>query len=90
MEIVCSAVGKTLVQGGKDLTSVESITGTGGPTVFSSEPKCFLERALFTEEKSNVLKPKNPRLYIDEKYILYAAGLLAQIDGRKSLGLMTK
>lgn len=90
LEIVYSASGKILVQHGKNLTNVRCVVGTGGPTVFSSEPKRILERSLFSEEKPNVLKPKEPRLYIDEKYILYAAGLLAQVDSSKALRLMKK
>jgi hypothetical protein len=49
-----------------------------------------LERASFSEEKPNNLKPKNPGFYLDERYILYAAGLLAEVDAGKALGLMKK
>ena len=90
MDVVYGAAGKMLVQHGKNLTDVKCVIGTGGPIVFCRNPRRVLERASFSEEKPNNLKPKNPGFYLDERYILYAAGLLAEVDAGKALGLMKK
>ena len=79
-----------MVQSGKDLRGVRSLIGTGGPMVFAKEPKIALEGALFDEKTPNLLEPKNPELYLDEHYILYAMGLLARSEPKKALVLMKK
>jgi uncharacterized protein (TIGR01319 family) len=90
LDVIYSATGKMLVQHGKNLTDVKCVIGTGGPIVFCRDPRRVLEKASFSEEKPNDLKPKNPGFYLDERYILYAAGLLAEVDAGKALGLMKK
>jgi uncharacterized protein (TIGR01319 family) len=90
IEIIYSPAGKILVQYGKDLSNVKCVIGTGGPIVFSTEPGRVLKKALYSAEKPDILKPKHPKLYVDKGYILYAAGLLAQVDTGKALTLLTK
>jgi uncharacterized protein (TIGR01319 family) len=90
LEVVYSPAGERLIQHGKDLTGVKSVIGTGGPIIFSDSPRQILEGALFSEENPFILKPKNPYFYIDEQYILYAVGLLAQVEPEKALSLAKK
>jgi uncharacterized protein (TIGR01319 family) len=90
IEVVYSPTGERLIQHGKDLTGVKSIIGTGGPIIFSDNPREILEGALFHEENPFVLKPRSPRFYLDEQYILYAIGLLAQVEPEKALLLAKK
>jgi uncharacterized protein (TIGR01319 family) len=90
IEVVYSPAGERLIQHGKDLTGVRSVIGTGGPIVFSDEPRQVLEGVLFNETSPFILKPKNPHFYLDEQYILYAVGLLAQVEPEKSLLLVKK
>jgi uncharacterized protein (TIGR01319 family) len=90
IEAVYGPAGEMLVQYGKDLTKVGHVIGTGGPIVFSSNPGDILKHALFQEENRHILKPKSPKLYVDEQYILYAAGLLAQTNPKSALALMKK
>jgi uncharacterized protein (TIGR01319 family) len=90
LEVVYSPAGERLIQHGKDLTAVKSVIGTGGPIVFSDNPRQILEGALFNEEDPFVLKPKNPHFYLDEQYILYAVGLLSQVEPEKALLLAKK
>jgi uncharacterized protein (TIGR01319 family) len=90
IEVVYGPAGEMFVQHGKDLTRVGHVIGTGGPIAFSSKPKDILEHALFREESRYILMPKNPKLYVDEQYILYAAGLLAQTNPKSALALMKK
>jgi uncharacterized protein (TIGR01319 family) len=90
IEIIYGPSGERLIQHGKDLTGVKSVIGTGGPIVFSPDPSFVLEGALFTEDKQFILKPRNPLLYLDEQYILYAVGLLGQNEPGKALKLAKK
>lgn len=90
IEIIYTPTGEKLVQHGKDLTDIKTIIGTGGPIVFSSNPREVLEGALFREEDAFSLKPKNPRFYLDEHYILYAVGLLSQVEPKKALNIAKK
>jgi uncharacterized protein (TIGR01319 family) len=89
IEEVCGPAGDMFVQRGKDLTRVESVVGTGGPVVYSKDPRQLLERVLFREENPYLLRPKNPRFYLDKHYILFGAGLLAQTNPRAAL-MLTK
>jgi uncharacterized protein (TIGR01319 family) len=88
VEIVYGPMGEMAVQHGKDLTEVGHVVGTGGPIVFSRDPRGILERVLYQETSRHILRPKNPRFYIDKEYILYAAGLLAQTEPEAALALM--
>lgn len=90
IEVVYGPTGEKLVQHGKDLTHVKTVIGTGGPIVFSGNCREILGHALFQEGDPFVLKPKAPDLYIDEQYILYAVGLLSQVEPEKALRLARK
>jgi uncharacterized protein (TIGR01319 family) len=90
LEKVYGPTGEMLLQHGKDLTGIKTVIGTGGPIIFSASPREIMEGALFQKENPLVLKPKNPTLYLDEQYILYAIGLLAQIEPKKALLLAKK
>jgi uncharacterized protein (TIGR01319 family) len=90
IEVVYSPTGERLVQYGKDLTSVKTVIGTGGPIIFSRDPGEILEHARLREDNPFILKPKQPVFYIDEQYILYAVGLLSQTEPKKALSLARK
>ncbi|MGD0779519.1 MAG: methylaspartate mutase accessory protein GlmL [Dehalococcoidales bacterium] len=90
LEKIYGPTGEMLLQHGKDLTGVKSIIGTGGPIIFSASPREIMEGALYQKENPLVLKPKNPTLYLDEQYILYAIGLLSQAEPEKALLLAKK
>jgi uncharacterized protein (TIGR01319 family) len=90
VELVVTHNGEFWVQRGKDLTLVKTIIGAGGPVAFSSDPCRVLAGAIFRPEAANILKPKLPKLYIDQKYILFAIGLLAQSDPVKALRIIKK
>jgi uncharacterized protein (TIGR01319 family) len=90
IEVVYSPAGEKLIQHGKDLTGVKNVIGTGGPIIFSDRPREIIQGCLFREETPFVLKPRAPQFYLDEQYILYAVGLLAQADPKKALSLAKK
>lgn len=82
--------GEYQVQKGKDLTQVKTVIGAGGPVAFSCNPQRVLAGALFQNEMPAVLKPMNPQMMLDEKYILFAVGLLAQSEPAKALKIIKK
>ncbi|MFC2003826.1 methylaspartate mutase accessory protein GlmL [Chloroflexota bacterium] len=90
IELVYGPEGEMFIQRGKDLTGVRCVVGTGGPIAFSANAKDVLQGVLFQETSPYVLRPKDPKLYVDEQYMLYAAGLLAQRNPKTALHLMKK
>jgi uncharacterized protein (TIGR01319 family) len=82
--------GKNLMQKGKDLRSLSSIIGTGGPIIFARDPKMVLKGALFNKDNPNLLKPRSPKFFIDDHYILYAVGVLATLEPKKALRIAKK
>jgi uncharacterized protein (TIGR01319 family) len=75
---------------GKDLTGVGCLIGTGGAMAFSTRPEELLKAGLYSEINAASLKPKHPQFWLDEKYILYAVGLLSQSEPEKAFILAKK
>ena len=90
LEVIYTPTGEKLIQHGKDLTGIKSIIGTGGPVIFSQNPRKILEGALFRADSPFILKPKKPDFYLDAEYIMYAIGLLAQSEPEAALKLAKK
>jgi uncharacterized protein (TIGR01319 family) len=82
--------GRYKVQRGKDLSSVPSIVGTGGVlavALTSSACARILAAARSDPAQPAELLPSNPRLYTDRDYLLFAVGLLAEVDASASYTL---
>ena len=75
---------------GKDLTTVKNVIGTGGPLVHSADPYYVLNAAAYDPKSPEVLKPENPRYYVDGKYIMYACGLLSERRPDLAMRIMKK
>ena len=90
IEIVYGPMGEIQTQVGKDLSQVTKVIGTGGPVVFSFDPGKILSSVTADPDRIYLLKPKKADLYVDEKYIMFAIGLLAQSELRKALRIMKK
>ncbi|MBN2061365.1 MAG: glutamate mutase L [Deltaproteobacteria bacterium] len=90
IEIKYGPGGEVLLQHGKDFRHIKAVIGTGGPIVFSKEPVKILGSAVFMENEPLVLKPRAPKFYLDEHYILFAGGLLGQENPAKALKFMKK
>ncbi len=88
LEQIYSPYGVSFTQIGKDLTDVKTVIGTGGIFASGREPLLILKGALFSEREPLSLRPKSPDFFIDESYILYAIGLLAEKmpDGALRIG----
>lgn len=82
--------GQVYIQYGKDLRNVRTLIGTGGPLIFAPAPESILRGTLFAEENHFSLRPQNPGFYLDEKYLLYAVGLLSEKEPVAALKLGKK
>jgi uncharacterized protein (TIGR01319 family) len=76
------------IQEGKDLTDIRYLIGTGGIFCHSTHSREILQLALFNENNPFLLRPQQPRLWIDPLYILWGMGLLAEIAPRTALRIM--
>ena len=79
VEIVHTVTGPVAVQHGKDLGPVATVIGTGGALVYGRNPSSMLSGCLYSEDQPDSLRPRDPALLVDRNYLLYAAGLLAQV-----------
>lgn len=82
--------GTVRMQRGKDLTGVPVLIGAGGPLAFSEVPGTVLSGAVRQPEDTELLLPERPELRLDSRYILFAAGLLAQELPGAALGIMKR
>ena len=87
VETVFTVSGPAIVQRGKDLSEVGVVIGTGGALVHSPDPAAILETALADPADPLSLRPRAPRLLLDSEYMLYACGLLGQVEPRAALAL---
>jgi len=90
LENYCTPLGEMMVQYGKDLREIPTVIGTGGVIVYNKQPEGILKKSLYNPENPFSLKPVRPSLYIDSHYIMYAIGLLAEIDRPKALRIAKK
>ncbi|MSP67691.1 MAG: MutL protein [Alphaproteobacteria bacterium] len=87
VKTVFSATGPVLVQTGKDLSDLPCVIGTGGALVHSPNPAGILAAALASADEPGSLRPRAPRLYLDREYLLYAVGLLAEVEPEAALNM---
>jgi uncharacterized protein (TIGR01319 family) len=80
IETVYTAQGPVQLQRGKDLTEAAWLIGTGGAIVHARDSAAVLRGACAQPGKPAQLRPRAPRLALDADYLLFAAGLLAQVD----------
>jgi uncharacterized protein (TIGR01319 family) len=90
IEAAYGPMGQFHIQYGKDLRGIKTVIGTGGPLIFGTAPETVLKETLHSEAKPFSLKPKQPGFFIDEKYILYAVGLMADAYPDKALRIAKK
>jgi len=67
---------------GKDLSDVGSVIGTGGVFAHGHFARRILEASLYSARSPASMRPREPALLVDRRYILFAAGLLAEIAPR--------
>ena len=62
---------------GKDLREARTLIGTGGVFIYNPHAAYILHPGDSDHARYEVLRPKNPEIYVDATYLLYAVGLLA-------------
>jgi uncharacterized protein (TIGR01319 family) len=90
IEDVYFPTGKVRIQHGKDLMNIKSVIGTGGIFAYGKEPHRVLEAGCYHPGSPESLRPLDPEFFIDECYILFAVGLLAEVAPAKALRMMKK
>ncbi len=80
VKIVHTVNGPVATQHGKDLSLLTTVIGTGGALVYGCDPTSILSGCRFSEDEPDSLRPRDPSVLIDRSYILYATGLLAQVE----------
>lgn len=84
-----SSAGVKAVQYGKNLTSVGTIIGTGGPLVFSGNGGTALRQVLRNRSREpDILLPEKAEFYLDADYVFFAGGLLREVDEEAALTIM--
>jgi uncharacterized protein (TIGR01319 family) len=78
IETLWGPQGQYYIQYGKDLTGIEHFIGTGGIFIHHPQGSDILRKTLFSPQEPFSLRPKNPNIYTDARYCLYAVGLLAE------------
>ena len=76
IEEVYTTSGRAYVQTGKNLTDVGGIVMTGGALIHTERQSDLAPFAMYSKNQPQSLRPKNPRVMFDNKYILAAMGLL--------------
>lgn len=88
--VVQTTHGPVIAQTGKDLSSLGTVIGTGGPLAHGATPATVLEAAIADPAAPFSLRPLAPKLLIDADYVLYAAGLLATVEPEAALRLVRR
>ena len=77
-ERIITREGEAWVYYGKDLTETRTLVGTGGVFIYNPHASHILSPGADGDHRYDVLRPKNPSLFVDSSYLLYAVGLLSQ------------
>ncbi len=77
---IYTPMGEVFVQSGKDLSDLSMVIGTGGAIVESDSPIEILKKIAVNPSEPFSLRPQTPTYYLDRDYILFAVGLLNEID----------
>lgn len=77
LDVEYTAAGRVNLIRGKDLRAFRSVIGTGGP-IISGDGGRILAHANQVAAKFGALVPESPAVWVDQDYVLFAAGLLAE------------
>jgi uncharacterized protein (TIGR01319 family) len=77
-ERVVTSAGEAWVHYGKDLRSTPRLVATGGVFVHNPYASMIVSGSGKEQTDATVLRPKQPQIYLDSSYLLYAVGLLGE------------
>lgn len=90
IEEVYTPMGETYLQSGKDLRSVKNLIATGGALVHAKHPAEIAKHGLYNKETPESLRPDQAKIWVDQKYILAAMGLLSKNYPEVALEIMKR
>jgi uncharacterized protein (TIGR01319 family) len=77
-ERIVAREGEAWIHSGKDLRDTHTLVGTGGVFVHNPFAAYILSPQPPADERVQPLRPRNPNLFLDSSYLLYAIGLLSE------------
>jgi uncharacterized protein (TIGR01319 family) len=77
-ERIVTREGGAWVHYGKDMSETRTVIGTGGVFIYNPHVAHILAPGAGGNTRYEVLRPRNPNLFVDYSYLLYAVGLLSQ------------
>ena len=77
-ERIVAREGEAWVHSGKDLRDTHTLVGTGGVFVHNPFAAYILSPQPPADERVQPLRPRNPNLFLDSSYLMYAIGLLSE------------
>ncbi|HWR22731.1 MAG TPA: methylaspartate mutase accessory protein GlmL [Feifaniaceae bacterium] len=90
LESVCTPLGWSYLQTGKDLRDVTKLVLTGGALIRARGVGGIAARALYSEEQPMSLRPVRAEVLLDGQYILSAMGLLSVTHPGAALRILKK
>ena len=90
LESVCTPMGWSYVQTGKDLREVTKLVFTGGALIRSKSVAQIAAHALYIKEQPMSLRPMRAEVLVDGQYILAAMGLLSAAHPAAALRILKK
>jgi uncharacterized protein (TIGR01319 family) len=77
-ERIVARQGEAWMHSGKDLRDTHTLIGTGGVFVHNPYAAYILSAGKAPDERVQILRPRDPKKFLDSSYLLYAVGLLAE------------
>lgn len=77
-ERVVAREGEAWVHYGKDMRDTHILVGTGGVFVHNPHGAYILAQRPTVDDRAQALRPRDPKVFLDSSYLLYAVGLLSQ------------
>jgi len=76
-ERIVAREGEAWLHYGKDMRDTRTLIGTGGVFVHNAHAAFILDQREPTGARVQALRPRQPKVFLDASYLLYAVGLLA-------------
>lgn len=90
-ERIVAREGEAWVHSGKDMRDTHTLIGTGGVFVHNPHAGYILARRPLTDSHGvQALRPREPQIYLDSSYLLYAVGLLSETMPQVALRLFKR
>jgi len=90
-ERIVAREGEAWVHSGKDMRDTHTLIGTGGIFVHNPHAGYILAQRPATDAHGvQALRPRDPQIYLDSSYILYAVGLLSETMPQVALKLFKR